>query len=106
MAIYDIILYKYKKKEAITMNSSINLQDVFLNQARKEKMLINIFLTNGFQFKGTIKGFDNFVVVIECDAKQHLVYKHAISTIVPSSRINIFDNYAESTEKTDVNKGV
>ena len=86
------------------MNSSINLQDVFLNQARKEKMNINIFLTNGFQFKGVIKGFDNFVVVIECDGKQHLVYKHAISTIVPSSRINIFDN--NNSEKTEVSKGV
>lgn len=51
------------------MNSTINLQDVFLNQARKERMSINIFLTNGFQFKGVIKGFDNFVVVIECDGK-------------------------------------
>lgn len=82
------------------MNTNINLQDVFLNQSRKERMMINIFLTNGFQFKGVIKGFDNFVVVIECDGKQHLVYKHAISTIVPSGRISIFDNNPQ--EKTEL----
>ena len=71
--------------------SSINLQEVFLNQARKEKILVTIFLTNGFQFKGFVKGFDSFTVVLESDDKQQLVYKHAISTIVPSKTINFMD---------------
>lgn len=70
----------------------INLQDIFLNQARKEKILVTIFLTNGFQFKGTVRGFDNFVVVIDCEGKQQLVYKHAISTIIPSRSIALMQD--------------
>ena len=58
------------------MNKNINLQDVFLNQARKERIGVTIFLTNGFQFKGVVKGFDSYVVILECDGKQNLVYKH------------------------------
>ena len=71
------------------MNKNINLQDVFLNQARKEHISVTIFLTNGFQFKGLVKGFDNFTVVLESEGKQQLVYKHAISTIVPHKPIEL-----------------
>ena len=53
----------------------INLQDVFLNGARKEKVQLTVYLTNGFQFKGVVKGFDNFTVILEHDGKQSLVYK-------------------------------
>lgn len=67
----------------------INLQDLFLNTARKEKIAVTIYLTNGFQFKGIVKGFDAFTVVLDTDGKQNLVYKHAISTIIPSKHINI-----------------
>ncbi len=74
---------------------SINLQDIFLNQARKEKILVTIFLTNGFQFKGTVRGFDNFVVVMDCEGKQQLVYKHAISTIIPSRAIGLMQDTEE-----------
>lgn len=73
------------------MNKNINLQDVFLNQARKEKNPVTIFLMNGFQFKGIVKGFDSYIVIIDCDGKQYVVYKHAISTIVPTRSINILD---------------
>ena len=73
------------------MNKTINLQDVFLNQCRKDKILVTIFLTNGFQFKGIVKGFDNYAVILDCDGKQELVYKHAISTIVPVKPIPILD---------------
>ena len=62
---------------------NMNLQDVFLNQARKERMVVTFYLTNGFQFKGVIKGFDGFTVILDSDGKQQLVYKHAISTITP-----------------------
>lgn len=68
---------------------TLNLQDIFLNQARKEKMVVTIFLVNGFQFKGIVSGFDQFTIVLEHEEKQHLVYKHAVSTIVPSKRIEI-----------------
>ncbi len=67
----------------------INLQDSFLNQVRKENIGVTIFLVNGFQLKGNVKGFDNFTVVLEMDGKQQLVYKHAISTISPFRAINL-----------------
>lgn len=63
--------------------SQINLQDVFLNQVRKDKIAVTIYLVNGFQIKGMVKGFDNFTVIVELDGKQQLVYKHAISTVAP-----------------------
>jgi len=68
--------------------AQINLQDTFLNQLRKEGQSITLFLVNGFQLRGVVKGFDNFTVVIECDGKQHMVYKHAISTIVPTKAVS------------------
>lgn len=71
------------------MSKVINLQDVLLNQLRKEKVLSTVFLTNGFQLKGTIKGFDNFVVILESEGKQQMIYKHAISTLVPSKAVNL-----------------
>lgn len=71
------------------MSKVINLQDVLLNQLRKDKIAIVVFLTNGFQLKGIIKGFDNFVVILESEGKQQMIYKHAISTLVPSKPVNL-----------------
>ena len=71
------------------MTKNINLQDVFLNQARKEKVGVTIFLMNGYQFKGIVKGFDSFIVILDCEGKQNIVYKHAIYTISPSRPISI-----------------
>lgn len=71
------------------MSKTINLQDVLLNQLRKEKITTTLFLTNGFQLKGTIKGFDNFVVILESEGKQQMIYKHAISTLAPSKSVNL-----------------
>ena len=66
------------------MNTKLlNLQDSFLNQIRKENIPVIIYLANGFQLRGAVKGFDNFTVILENDGKQQLVYKHAISTITP-----------------------
>ena len=79
------------------MNKRMNLQDVFLNQARKEKILVTIILMNGFQFKGIVKGFDSYIVILECNGEQNLVYKHAISTLKPTSPIAILD----AAEKED-----
>ena len=72
--------------------TNINLQDVFLNQVRKEHIGVIIYLTNGFQLKGLVKGFDNFTVVLESEGKQQLVYKHAISTISPIKAVNLIFN--------------
>ena len=60
-----------------------NLQDIFLNGARKNRIPVIVYLTNGFQIRGSVKGFDSFTVVLDCDGKQMLIYKHAISTITP-----------------------
>lgn len=71
------------------MNKPINLQDLFLNQVRKDKITVIVYLTNGFQLKGNIKGFDNFIVILEVDGKTQMIYKHAISTIIPTRDINL-----------------
>lgn len=71
---------------------NINLQDVFLNQVRKEHIGVVIYLTNGFQLKGIVKGFDNFTVVLDSEGRQQLVYKHAISTISPMKIVNLIFN--------------
>ena len=71
--------------------NNINWQDVFLNAARKDRKPVTIYLTNGFQFRGVVKGFDNYTIVLDSDGKQSLVYKHAVSTIIPTKSIQIFD---------------
>ncbi|SFG46479.1 RNA-binding protein Hfq [Desulfotomaculum arcticum] len=68
--------------------TQINLQDAFLNQVRKDNIPVTIFLVNGFQLKGMVKGFDNFTVIMESDGKQMMVYKHAISTVSPMKPVN------------------
>lgn len=68
-----------------------NIEDLFLHQARKEQISITVFLVNGFQFKGYVKGFDNDVLLLEYEGKQHLLYKHAISTIIPGKYITVLD---------------
>ena len=64
-----------------------NLQDIFLNYSRKNKIEITIFLVNGVPIKGKVLSFDNFTILIDVDKKQNLIYKHAISTMVPSKAI-------------------
>lgn len=75
------------------MAKEINLQDVFLNQARKEHIPVTIYITNGFQFKGIVKGFDNYTVILDSDGRQNLIYKHAISTITPLKPISLLDAF-------------
>jgi host factor-I protein len=83
--------------------SNINLQDVFLNQVRKERIAVTIYLTNGFQLKGFVKGFDNFTVVLDTEGKQQLVYKHAISTISPMKIVNLIFNNTENNINSENN---
>ncbi len=68
----------------MSTNKPINLQENFLNQARKENVPVTIHLVNGFQIKGMIRGFDQFTVVIDSMGRQQMVFKHAISTITPA----------------------
>ena len=65
------------------MSDTFNLQDAILNEVRKERVPVTLFLMNGFQLRGIITGFDSFVVVLVSDGKQQMIYKHAISTLVP-----------------------
>ncbi|MBP3039520.1 RNA chaperone Hfq [Bacillaceae bacterium Marseille-Q3522] len=71
------------------MKQSVNIQDQFLNQLRKDGTNVTVFLLNGFQIRGQIKGFDNFTVLFESEGKQQLVYKHAISTFAPQRNVQI-----------------
>ncbi len=65
------------------MSDTITLQDAILNEVRKERIPVTLFLMNGFQLRGIITGYDNFVVVLVTDGKQQMIYKHAISTLAP-----------------------
>ena len=65
------------------MANTENLQDMILNEVRKEHVPVTLFLMNGFQMKGIITGFDSFIVVLSSEGKQQMIYKHAISTLVP-----------------------
>lgn len=71
------------------MKQIINIQDQFLNQLRKDNTFITVFLLNGFQLRGIVKGFDNFTVLLETDGKQQLIYKHAISTFSPQKNVQL-----------------
>ncbi len=65
------------------------LQDLFLNEVRKERQLVTVFLMNGFQMKGVVTGFDSFVVTLVSEGRQQMIYKHAISTVVPGRPVRI-----------------
>ena len=65
------------------MSEPINLQDAILKEVRRDKVPVTLFLMNGFQLRGTVTGFDSFVVVLVTDGKQQMIYKHAISTLAP-----------------------
>ena len=65
------------------MQKILNLQDSFLNSTRRDRTPVTVFLVNGFQLRGIVRGFDSFVVVLDSEGKQQMIYKHAISTIVP-----------------------
>ena len=71
------------------MQKTQNLQDMFLNQLRKDKAAVTMFLMNGFQLHGVIRSFDGFTVVLDSDGKQQLIYKHAISTVVPPRPVTL-----------------
>ncbi len=86
------------------MKGAINLQDTFLNQIRKESMLSTVFLINGYQIKGTIRSFDSFTLMLEVDGKQQLVYKHAVSTIIPMRNINLRAEEETSTNNNSQEK--
>ena len=71
------------------MQKTQNLQDAFLNYIRREKIPVTLFLMNGFQLRGVVRSFDSFVVLIDADGRQQMIYKHAISTVVPARNVRL-----------------
>ena len=69
-----------------------NVQDVFLNKIRKEKMTVTVFLVNGVKLQGVVTWFDNFSMLLRRESHVQLVYKHAISTIMPGGPLNLQDD--------------
>ena len=83
------------------MANTENLQDLILNEVRREHTAVTMFLMNGFQLKGIVTGFDNFVVVLSSDGKQQMIYKHAISTLAPMKpKIIVCDEPVSAPVKT------
>ena len=71
------------------MQRTETYQDVFLNQARRERTPLTVFLVNGFQMRGIITGFDAFVIVLVSEGRQQMIYKHAISTVAPARPVSL-----------------
>ena len=71
------------------MQTKANLQDIFLLKAKRDKLPVTMFLMNGFQMRGVITGFDAFVVILDSEGRQQVIYKHAISTIAPFRAVDL-----------------
>lgn len=71
------------------MQKANNLQEIFLTQVRRERRQVTVFLMNGFQMRGYVSGFDAFTLILMTDGKQQVIYKHAISTIVPERPVTM-----------------
>ena len=71
------------------MQKTQNLQDALLNYIRREKIPVTLFLMNGFQLRGVVRSFDSFVVLIDADGRQQMIYKHAISTVAPARPVSL-----------------
>ncbi|MBR3869897.1 MAG: RNA chaperone Hfq [Clostridia bacterium] len=81
------------------MKTALNLQDTFLNQARKERVPLTVYLMNGVKMFGTVKGFDSFLIVLESNGVQNVIYKHAVSTVIPSRSINLLGGELQQSEE-------
>ena len=86
-------------------DKSQNLQDKFLNKIRKEKMSVTVFLVNGVKLQGIITWFDNFSMLLRRDSHSQLIYKHAISTIMPAAPVRLHDDDGGEVEAGDNSTG-
>jgi host factor-I protein len=87
-----------KRKPAMSNEKPQNLQDQFLNHIRKQKTPVTVFLVNGVKLQGIVTWFDNFCVLLRRDQHSQLVYKHAISTVMPTAPISLFEGDKESSD--------
>jgi len=90
---------KKSRSDTMATERAQNLQDTFLNYVRKNKIPLTIFLVNGVKLQGVVTWFDNFCVLLRRDGHSQLVYKHAISTIMPGQPLQMFDPSEEAPEK-------
>jgi host factor-I protein len=88
-----------KKVASMAAEKSQNVQDVFLNHIRKNKVPVTIFLVNGVKLQGIVTWFDNFSVLLRRDAHSQLVYKHAISTVMPAAPVQLFEPVKEQPQE-------
>ncbi|MEZ7892593.1 MAG: RNA chaperone Hfq [Candidatus Wallbacteria bacterium] len=79
--------------------SKINIQDVFLNAVRKEKVPITVYTTNGVKIMGNVISFDTFTIMLNTNLGQQLIFKHAVSTVIPSKNVSLMEDEAEAKEK-------
>jgi host factor-I protein len=93
----------YRKNKNMAAERAQNLQDTFLNNVRKNKVPLTIFLVNGVKLQGVVTWFDNFCVLLRRDGHSQLVYKHAISTVMPGHPIQLFE--PEESEETPARPG-
>ncbi len=91
-----------QEKEKLTMGERANsLQDVFLNAVRKTRTPVTMFLVNGVKLQGVITWFDNFSVLLRRDGHSQLVYKHAISTVMPAAPLQLFEGETPEADNGD-----
>ena len=90
-----------KRETPMPTTKTQNLQDVFLNHIRKNKAPVTVFLVNGVKLQGVITWFDNFSVLLRRDGHAQLVYKHAISTVMPAQPIQLFEGDQEGSAETE-----
>ena len=100
---FDLFFWYFKASQIIIKGKAPemtsdrqNLQDAFLNQVRKSKTPVTVFLINGVKLQGAITWFDNFCILLRRDGQSQLVYKHAVSTIMPTQNISLYDGEEES----------
>ena len=74
------------------MQKTNNLQEIFLTQVRRDRRPVTMFLMNGFQMRGVITGFDQFVILLQSDGRQQMIYKHAVSTMTPAVPVHLTQN--------------
>ncbi|MBQ3089292.1 MAG: RNA chaperone Hfq [Oscillospiraceae bacterium] len=80
------------------MQKNQNLQEIFLTRARRSRVGVTVFLVNGFQMRGVVSGFDAFTLILHTDGRQQVIYKHAISTIVPERPLDLRECSAQQGE--------
>ena len=82
------------------MKTEINLQDTFLNIVRQQGQTVTVILTNGVQMRGVVHGFDSYVLILHSDHRQQMIYKHAISTIIPQQRVEFYSRREDKLSRS------